>query len=110
MAAAPAPRPGRGSRPASARVPHDPDRRPAGTGLAPLGGGTFDLQSLDLLDTYPYNQQTFQFSACGAGCLVRSSLGGELQLATTGTVTFAGAALTGVEWIEVSARPCPGRH
>jgi hypothetical protein len=75
---------------------------------APLGGGTFDVQSLDLLDTYQYNQQTSQFSACGAGCLVRSSLGGELQLATTGTVNFAGAAWTGVEWIEISARSLNG--
>jgi hypothetical protein len=110
MAAAPAPRPGRGSRPASARVPHYPDRRPAGTGLARRGGGTFDLRSLDLLDTCQYNPQTFQFPACGAGCLVRSSLGAELQLATIGTVNCAGAAWTGVEWIEISARPCPGRH
>lgn len=66
------------------------------------GGGTFDLFGLDVLEALDYNQQTSQISACGGGCLVRSSAGGLLNL-VAGAMTFDGAAWRGVDWIEFYA-------
>lgn len=80
---------------------------PATVRLAAVDGGTFDLASLDVLDVYQYNQQTYQFSGCGAGCIVRSSLGGSQSLAA-GTMNFSGPAWSGVQWIEFAVTTTVG--
>lgn len=80
---------------------------PATVRIAPTGGGLFDLTAMTILDVYQYNQQTYQFSACGTGCLVTSSTGGSRQV-EMGTLGFTGAGWTGVEWIEISARTLAG--
>lgn len=71
------------------------------------GGGAFNLQSLDVLDVYQFNQQTYQYSACATGCLVRSSQGGSEQI-TAGTMAFSGTFWSNVEWIEISVRNLAG--
>lgn len=72
---------------------------PATIRLAPIGGGQFDLVSFDVLDVYQYNQQTYQYSACDSGCIVRSSKGGSEQM-VAGTMNFQAPAWSGVDWIE----------
>jgi hypothetical protein len=75
---------------------------PATIRLSRQGGGVFDLVSFDVLDVYDFNQQGSVFSACGLGCVVRSSSGGLLEL-VQGTMSFSDAAWQGVSWIEFSA-------
>lgn len=67
--------------------------------MAQVGGGGFDLFSLSVLDVYDYNQQTFQFSACGLNCQVRSSKGG-VEALTAGLMEFSAQEWRGIDWIE----------
>lgn len=75
---------------------------PATIRFSQVGGGTFNLLSFDVLDVYQYNQQTYQFSACGANCLVRSSKGGQASI-LAGAMDFADATWQDVDWIEFYA-------
>lgn len=75
--------------------------------LTQVDGLPFDLTGFTVLDAYQYNQQTYQFSGCGTGCLVRSSRGGDQQM-TAGALTFSGDAWTGVDWIEFAVATTVG--
>ena len=79
--------------------------------LTKVGGGPFDLVSLDVVQASAYDASVSQSSMpCGVFCTVTSSNGGSASFPMQGAMAFSGADWTQVSWVEFFAAGVSATH